>query len=138
MSYLQRFLQLLIASIGLVLVLKSGHPTNLSIENKGDLEIRRFAQLLSSIETIEHLLAKQHQIRRHYVNIANFICSIRRAPPPHLIPNIKNNVQSGSAKAPKSSAGDLLFQQLARLYELPGGRDILESLQTHALFHIEM
>lgn len=99
-------------------------PTSLKdLRSEGEAETRKLAVLLSEIETKEQLQKKFSSIQSSYGKIADLVIERR-----HL---------SGVALEEPSGASDALFAQLARLYEMPGCRRLLEAAQEQAIHKLQ-
>ncbi len=89
---------------------------------EGEAETRKFAAELRQIETKEELQKALPKIKKRFNKIGGLLIKIndlqRKIPP---------------QKAEPSLASDELFTQIARLYEIPGGKELIESCQGEAV-----
>jgi hypothetical protein len=85
----------------------------------GEAETIQFAELLHTIDTKDDLQRNLAKVKKSYLRIAELILQVREYP---------------EAMDPEpSTASDRLFVELARLYEMPGCRELMERAQDEAL-----
>jgi hypothetical protein len=90
---------------------------------EGVAETRRLAELLAQIDTKDELVARMPKIKKSYSRMADLVLAVR-----------KQNRRGGLQKLfQPSEASDALFAQLARLYEMPGCRALIEQAQAEAI-----
>ncbi len=90
------------------------------LRSEGELETHRLAVILHEVDTKEELIVVLPQIKKIYTRIAE------------LVLEVKKLEDKGPLPFP-SEASDALFAELARLYEMPGCRALLEQAQVDAL-----
>lgn len=88
---------------------------------EAEAETRRLAQELKAIETKEDLVRAIPRLKKRYSRLADLLIEARKY----------------QEKGEPSLASEELFIELARLYELPGGRELIESAQTAAIRRLE-
>jgi nitric oxide reductase activation protein len=88
---------------------------------EGDSEVTKLTEILREVETKEDLQAKLPKIKKEYHRIAQLVLEVRQ-------------IQEKSPEfLEPSQAGDELFAELARLYEMPGCRELIELAQNDAI-----
>lgn len=108
----------------LLLLLASCGPTSVEdLRAEGESEVTKLTQLLRDVETKEDLQRKLPKIKKRYNNIAELVLQVKAIPDIPLDPE-------------PSAAGDELFGELARLYEMPGCRELIESAQGDAIHEL--
>ena len=105
----------------LFFVVSCGAPTVKDLRAEGEGETRKLAELLRDIDTREQLQKKIGKIQQSYAKIADLMIQLREMP----------EDLGGEEEASESS--DALFIELARLYEMPGCKKLLESAQEVAI-----
>lgn len=100
-------------------VFSCGPPTIRDLRSEGESETRKLAYLLQDIQTKEQLQKKLPKIQQSYVRIAELMIQIR-------------SFDLALDEKP-TEASDELFVELARLYEMPGFRKLLEAAQGPAI-----
>lgn len=90
---------------------------------EGEVETRKLAQLLHRIDTKEELQSQIPKIKKSYERIAHLVIEVRKMGEESAMPENRD----------PSEASDALFTELARLYEMPGCRTLIEEAQTEAI-----
>ncbi len=90
---------------------------------EGEAETRKLAAELKALDTKEELAAALPRIKKRYNRIASILAEARK-------------FRDRTADEP-SLASEELFAELARLYEIPGGRELIETAQTEAISRLE-
>ena len=104
----------------LLLLLASCGPSSISdLRVVGDAETLKFANLLHKIDTKDDLQRNLPKVRKSYLRIAELIVQVKEF--------------HDAIDTEPSAASDRLFAELARLYEMPGCRELMESAQGDAL-----
>jgi len=85
----------------------------------GEAETLRLAKLLHQIDTKDDLQRNLPKVKKSYLRIAELVLQVREF--------------HDAIDTEPSEASDQLFAELARLYEMPGCRDLMESAQNEAL-----
>lgn len=85
---------------------------------EGEAEIRKLTQELRSIESQEDLQKRVPRLRKHFNQIAELLVELKGFPKQEIEPSL---------------AAEQLFTELARLYEMPNGREWIESAQREAI-----
>lgn len=99
--------------------LASCAPTSLEdLRAEGEAQTRLLAEELRKIETKEDLQRAVPRLRERFNKIADLLIEVKK--------------YSCSESAP-SMESDALFAQLARIYEMPGGREEIERSQMQAV-----
>ncbi len=78
---------------------------------------------MKALDTKEELAAAIPRIKKRYNRIASVLAEARK-------------FKDGMDEEP-SFASEELFAELARLYEIPGGRELIETAQTEAISRLE-
>jgi|SRR5579872_330670 len=86
---------------------------------EGEAETRKFAAELRKIETQEELVKALPKIKKRFNMIADLLVKISGKTPVR--------------ETEPSLASDALFMEMARIYEMPGGRELIESCQSEAV-----
>jgi len=90
----------------------------------GELETKKLIYLLRDVENKEQLQKKIGKIQQSYTRIAELVLELRK---------LSTDTNLGSEP---SEVGDALFMELARLYEMPGCRRLLETAQEDAIYRL--
>jgi len=109
----------------LLLFLASCSPSNLEeLRYEGEAEIRKCTADLRTIETKEDVQRSVKKLRNHFNRIADLV----------VLGEEKGLFKKGleSEETETFLHGDELFAELARVYEIPGARAIVESAQEEA------
>jgi hypothetical protein len=89
---------------------------------EGEAEMRKLAAELRAIDTKEDLQRAVPRLKKRFNRIADLLVEIR--------------VFSKEGSAP-TKASEELFIELARCYEMAGGRELIESAQTEAVLRLK-
>lgn len=89
------------------------------VRAQAEFETKRLSEIMRPIESKEELQAALPKIKKRFNRIADLAVIVR-------------SLQDKQIEDP-SEAGDQLFMELARLYEIPGCRELIESAQTEAI-----
>ena len=92
---------------------------------KGQRIVRDITSILSSIENHEELQAAAPQLKKQFKKLANVLIEVRMYRSDHP--------QYLWKKEPLHESEEL-FAELARLYEIPGCREIIERSQVDAVY----
>ena len=84
------------------------------------METRKLAIFLHEIDTKEDLQKGLPELKKRFNHFAELIVRVRK-------------LQPKEKKQEPSAASDQLFAELARLYEMPGCRDLIEEAQGEAV-----
>ena len=105
---------------GLVFLSFAGcSPTTLEdICIEGESQVKKLAEELREIETKEALKKALPRIERRFLKIAELLIELEKMPHKERDP---------------MEVSERLFIEMARLYEIPGGREMLESAQVAAI-----
>lgn len=107
------------------LFLASCSPTTVEdLRCEGRAETRKLTALLRTMETKEDVQRALPRLKKHFNQIADLIVETRA-------------VSSYGPAEEASSESFELFQELARLYSVPGGRELLEMAQQQALLRLQ-
>jgi hypothetical protein len=83
-------------------------------------EIKAFVLELRQMETKEELQKALPILRRRFNQIADILLQVKR-------------VEKGEKMITEHNLSEQIFFELARLYEIPGGKEIIESAQVEAI-----
>ncbi len=89
---------------------------------EGEAETRKLAQELKAVDTKEDLAAALPRLKKRYNRIARLLIEARKF---------------NDCSEEPSAASEELFAELARLYEIPGGRELIETAQAEAITRLE-
>ncbi|MDE3047818.1 MAG: hypothetical protein KGI83_05645 [Verrucomicrobiota bacterium] len=89
---------------------------------EGEAQTRLLAKELRSIETQEDLQKAIPKLRKRYNKIADLLIEAK---------HVSGEEMDGS------EASEELFAELARIYEMPGGREAIELAQAQALQRLQ-
>ncbi len=84
---------------------------------EGEVQTKKLALELKRVESKEDLQKALPQLRKRYHKIADLLLKAKQFPP---------------QESPDSAASEELFVELARLYEMAGGRELIEMAQIEA------
>jgi hypothetical protein len=93
---------------------------------EGEAETRKLALLLHRIDTKEQLQKELPKIKKSYLKIADLILEVKKMGSEGALPEIRD----------PSDVSDALFAELARLYEMPGCRELIEGAQSEAIHRL--
>ena len=94
------------------------------LRSRGEAETEKLARLLHDIDTKDDLERKLYKVEKSFNAIADLLLQVRTLP------------EKPKPKEP-SKASDALFAELARLYEMPGCRALLERAQEEAIRRLQ-
>lgn len=95
---------------------------------EGEAETRALSAELSRIHSPDELRASLPRLRKKFIKLSDLIIAAREF--------LSQHSELEAAAAP-GFASDELFAELARLYEMPGGRELIESAQIEAIDRIK-
>ena len=108
-----------------VILLTSCGPMSMEdLRAQADAEVSKLTEVLREVDTKDDLQNNLPKIKKGFNKIAELVLQVRAIPdksPEFLEP---------------SQVGDELFAELARLYEMPGGRDLIETAQNDAIHRL--
>jgi hypothetical protein len=108
--------------LGFLALLTACSPSSLSdVRLEGEAETKRLSEELKSIETIEDLTKASPKLKKRFNKIADLLIEARQFP---------------DVPSEPSLASEELFAELARIYEIPGGREALEKTQAEAILKL--
>jgi hypothetical protein len=100
-----------------------GGPTTLSeVRYEGEAETKKLAEELRNLETKEDVLKAIPVLKKRFHKIADLLVIAKAFPKEESEP---------------SFASEQLFAELARLYEIPGCKELIESAQIEAARKIQ-
>ena len=102
----------------LICLVSCGPATMADLRLEGEAQTKRLAEELQLIESKEDLLSALPKLRKRFDQIAEILIKTRSFP--------KQDFQA-------SFASEQLFAELARLYEMPGCRELIEGAQADAI-----
>jgi hypothetical protein len=109
----------------LVLFFSGCAPANLGeLRCEGEAEMRRLTVELRGLSSYEDVQKDSKRLKKHFNRIAKLLIETRNFSP--------------SAGLPKATAaGEELFAELARIYEIPGARAVIETAQSEAIHRLD-
>jgi hypothetical protein len=93
------------------------------VRAEGEAETRKLARLLHEINTKDELQKEMPRLKKRFNRMADLVLQVRRMKDLSPLPE----------NSDPSEASDELFAELARLYEMPGCRELIENAQGEAL-----
>ncbi len=106
-----------------LLLLAGCSPSSLEdLRYEGEAQTKKLAAELRSIENKEQLQKAVPRLKKRFVKMAEVLVEARQFP---------------KEEAEPSMASEELFAELARLYEMPGGRELIELAQSEAIQKLE-
>lgn len=102
----------------LIFLASCGPATLSDLRYEGEAETRKLAERLRAVESKEDLQRAVPDLRKRFNKIADLLIEARAFPKEESQP---------------SFASEQLFSELARLYEMPGGRELIESAELEAV-----
>lgn len=103
----------------ILIFLSSCGPSSLSdLRIEGEAQTRKLAEELRGIESKEDLERASSRLKKRFNKLADVLVEIRKFPKEVYEPSI---------------ASEQLFLELARVYEIPGGKEIVEKSQAQAI-----
>lgn len=111
-----------ITRFSIFLFLCSCSPTSLEdLRYEGEVQTKKLALELRAIETREELQRSIPKLKKRFNKIADLLVQCR---------------EFQKIESEPSAASEQLFAELARLYEMPGGRELIESAQVEAIHRL--
>jgi hypothetical protein len=108
-----------ISRFWIFLFLASCGPAALSdLRYEGEAQTKKLAEELRGLESKEDLQKAIPKLRKRFNKIADLLIEAR---------------EFQKEESQPSFASEQLFAELARLYEMPGGRELIESAQLEAV-----
>jgi hypothetical protein len=109
----------------LFLISACSSPSLADFRCQGEAETRRLTVLLKQVETKEGLQKTLPQVKKSLNRIADLLIEVRQTR------------GEGEARSEPSLASDELFIEMARLYEIPGARDLFEQASSEAIHKLD-
>lgn len=106
----------------LIFLASCGPATFDDLRFEGEAQIRLLAKELRSIETKEDLQRATVRLRKRYNKIADLLIEAK---------------EYSCEREEDSLASEELFLELARIYEMPGGREGIEFAQSQAVHRLQ-
>ena len=104
----------------LLLLFTACGPSSVSdLRVEGEAETLRFAEVLQMIDTKDDLQRNFSKVKKGYLRMAELMLQVREF--------------HDAIEMEPTAASDRLFSELARLYEMPGCRELMERAQDEAL-----
>lgn len=110
--------------LSFIFLISCTQTTLKDLRSQGEAETARLAHLLHEIDTKDELQQKLTKIEKSYNKIADLILQVR-------------SLSVEASLSEPSKASDELFAELARLYEKPGCRSLLETAQQEAICRLK-
>jgi len=114
-----------VKAIGALLLLlhSACAPANLSeLRCEGEAEMKKLTAELKKLETFEDVQKASKKLKRHFSRIADLLIETRHFP---------------TDSQESSRAAEELFVELARIYEIPGARKVVELAQSEAVRRLD-
>ena len=105
----------------LIFLVSCGPATVADLRCEGEAQTRKLAEELREIETKEELQRALPRLKKRFNKIAELLVEARKYSTEEVEP---------------SYASEQLFAELARLYEMSGGRELIETAQTEAVHRL--
>ncbi len=103
-----------------IFLLSSCSPSSLvDLRYEGEAEVRKIAKELHAIETTEDLQKAIPRLKQRFNRLAKILVETRQFPK--------------AEEMEVSCASEELFAELARIYEMPSGRELVERAQLDAI-----
>ncbi len=111
-------------SLLLLLLTSCGPMTMKDVRAEADAEVSKLTKVLREVDSKDDLITRLPKIKKGFNQIAELVLEVR-------------SIQEKSPEfLEPSAAGDELFAELARLYEMPGGRALIETAQNDAIHRL--
>ena len=111
-----------IRSLILIFLVSCSPATLADLRSEGEAETRKLAAELRAIEKKEDLQKAVPRLKKQFLKLADLLVQAR----PY-----------STEEASPTLASEELFIELARLYEIPGGRELIEFAQGEAIQRLE-
>ena len=109
----------------LLLCLAGCAPANLrELRYEGEAEMKKLTVELKKIETYGDVQKASKKLKKSFNRIANLLIETR-------------NFRGDGEVLEASKIGEELFTELARIYEIPGARGVIEAAQTEAVRRLD-
>jgi len=95
---------------------------------EGEAETKKFALELRNIKNKEDLQKSLPKIKNRFNKIGDLLIKVHE-----FQKKGKLQEQKREEKRESSTASKELFQELARIYEIPGGRELIETCQNESI-----
>lgn len=116
-----RFLFLLLGRICFLCCMAGCSPSNMQeIRCEGEEAVRKLVAELKNIESREDLEKSMNNLKKHFNRIADLLICAR-------------SFCEEEDSPPELASGEALFIELARIYEIAGGRALVEEAQGEAM-----
>jgi hypothetical protein len=113
-----------LVSILSIVLLTGCAPANLKeLRSEGEGQIKKLTADLKKIETNEDVQRASKKLKKHFNRIADLLIETRKFPP--------------AGESLETAAGEALFAELARIYEIPGARGMIEAAQSEAVHRLD-
>ncbi|HSX38760.1 MAG TPA: hypothetical protein VLE95_08055 [Chlamydiales bacterium] len=107
-----------------LLVLESCAPASLSeLQCEAEAEIKKLTGELRKLESMEDIQNASKRLKTRFNRIAELLIEARNFP------------EENSPE--RLSLGEELFAELARIYEIPGARSVIENVQSEAVRRLD-
>lgn len=113
-------------TIALILLVSCAPSSWEDLRAEGEAETKKLAQILHKIDTKEELQKEILKIKKSYRRIADLVVEVRKMEERSPMPEVREPTE----------ASDALFAELARLYEMPGCRALIEGAQSEAIHRL--
>lgn len=101
-------------------------PTSLGeLRCEGEAEMKKLTADLKKLESYEDVQKASKRLRKHFNRIAELLIETRHFP------------LSSQESLEGIAAGEELFAELARIYEIPGARTAIEASQREAVHRLD-
>ncbi len=111
--------------LSIFLLLAGCAPANLKeLRCEGEERMKKLTADLKKMETVEDVQKGAKRLKKHFNRLGELLIETRNFPQP--------------AESPAAAgAGEELFAELARIYEIPGARSLVEAAQSEAVHRLD-
>ena len=113
--------------VGFFLLTACSLSTEKGYYREGERTLVEITKILKKVETHEELQASVPALRKKFNRLANLLIEFRK---------FKENNPNREFPGLSLGASEPLFAELARLYEIPGCREIVEQAQVEAVYKL--
>jgi hypothetical protein len=92
------------------------------LRSEGESEMKKLTAELKRLETGEEVQKASKRLKKRFNRIADLLIQTRNFPP---------------TEEDSLPIGEELFAELARIYEMPGGRAAIEAAESEAVRHLD-
>jgi hypothetical protein len=115
----------------LLLLCSCSPSSSLDFQHEGEARCRQLTQELQKIENREQLVQAESRLKQHFENLVDLMISAKEFQRDHLDDVSQDSVYE------ESVIETALQEQLRRIYDIEGGREIIERSQQEALVRLD-